>query len=292
MELKSQGIDDSVFDKSQDELSSLQKTYLLAAKAIRKIRKEGFVSSNYMSRAREGDAPHHYSLEDYYKTKKIIDEQSAKVLSQTGSLRNYFNITLMEARLAKVSHAGNCNEMASFLFLYLCERMDPNIPLEKVGIKGGDHALIVVGRDQNSLLENPATWGEAVIIDPWSYAFFSARNFFEREVAVVGHQYGQPKRRKFDPSTDTLILHTSRFMQSKELRASGIAQLESHTHLLKEMLDNFHQLKVVLDKKVQAGNICTYLTTHSCSNGEKSLLLKDLFCFSLLYDQMNYFTQS
>lgn len=74
------------------------------------------------------------------------------------------------ARLARNAGVGKCAEMAAISFIYL--RDNGKFPIDYVywgnsfGSMGG-HTFAILGRDTNSDIANPQTWGSAcVVVDP------------------------------------------------------------------------------------------------------------------------------
>lgn len=67
---------------------------------------------------------------------------------------------------------GNCQEQATLAFNYLNSKGVSS--LELCHFIGGDHAFVIIGREPNSDIRNPSTWGdEAVFCDPWAENFFA-----------------------------------------------------------------------------------------------------------------------
>lgn len=77
------------------------------------------------------------------------------------------------AQLARQKQCGNCGEMACLAFVTL---MDSKVaPLDILSLTHGDHAFVVIGRDANSDLNKPDTWGnQSVICDPWQHRAYPA----------------------------------------------------------------------------------------------------------------------
>lgn len=69
---------------------------------------------------------------------------------------------------------GTCREHAAIAFLYLHERHRLR-PLDYVVRTRGDHAFVVIGRDADGRIDDPATWGRyAAVCDPWDSAAYAA----------------------------------------------------------------------------------------------------------------------
>jgi hypothetical protein len=84
------------------------------------------------------------------------------------------------ARVASFHNRGNCFEKASVAAIQLADRgVKPVEIFGKVGAQdtGGvaDHAFVVIGRDPNSDINKPSTWGPtAVVVDPWRQQTYPA----------------------------------------------------------------------------------------------------------------------
>src|SRR5690606_37718964 len=69
-------------------------------------------------------------------------------------------------RIARGKGIGNCSEKAAWAAVAAAGR--GLHPVEFFALQKADHAFCVVGRDPESKLDDPRTWGrDAVIIDPW-----------------------------------------------------------------------------------------------------------------------------
>lgn len=67
----------------------------------------------------------------------------------------------------RIFKAGNCQEQATVAYKFLSNK--GIYPLEICRIEGGNHVFVIIGRNQNSNIKDPSTWGKnTVICDPWS----------------------------------------------------------------------------------------------------------------------------
>lgn len=104
------------------------------------------------------------------------------------------------ARLAREWELGNCSEKAVVAAIQCAGR--GLHPVEVYGLKTvdgkkGDHAFCVVGRDPNSRMDKPSTWGfDCVIIDPWCEEVYPASEIAYHLVYFKDREIGQP-----DPPT-------------------------------------------------------------------------------------------
>ena len=75
---------------------------------------------------------------------------------------------------------GNCWEY-TLLALYYVMVHYPDKLAEAYYIDGGEHAILVIGRQPDSDPSNPLTWGEdAVICDPWSNKTYRAQEYLSQ----------------------------------------------------------------------------------------------------------------
>lgn len=76
-------------------------------------------------------------------------------------------------RIARGKGIGNCSEKAAWAAVAAAGR--GLHPVEFFALQRADHAFCVVGRDPESRLDDPSTWGrDAVIIDPWLEEIYPA----------------------------------------------------------------------------------------------------------------------
>lgn len=69
---------------------------------------------------------------------------------------------------------GNCYELALMSLDFIINNY-PDVLAEIYHIRGGDHALLIIGRAANSNPTQPETWGQnAYICDPWSNKTYPA----------------------------------------------------------------------------------------------------------------------
>lgn len=77
---------------------------------------------------------------------------------------------------------GNCLEKSAIAIHYILSLQLENPPLiEWISSRIPDHVFAVIGRQENSDINNPTTWGEdAVVCDPWDQTFYPATQLCER----------------------------------------------------------------------------------------------------------------
>ncbi len=84
------------------------------------------------------------------------------------SMIDQIRIIANESRQKK---CGNCGEFSALAFIYL---YDGGVrPLDWMALAGGDHAFVVIGRE-NAVVNDYANWGsKSVVCDPWGRGFRS-----------------------------------------------------------------------------------------------------------------------
>lgn len=115
-----------------------------------------------------------YSDDCYKALSSAVDAQREAtrvegLLESLTSLTNNFVLDLYEREIenSKKTSLGNCQELAFLALDYFVENA-PDINVELVNIKNGDHVFLVVGRT-HGVLKNKSTWNAgAYICDPWS----------------------------------------------------------------------------------------------------------------------------
>jgi hypothetical protein len=68
---------------------------------------------------------------------------------------------------------GNCEELATLVLHYILLNA-PGVYAETYEIREGDHQFVVLNRDPYSKADDPSTWGNAIICDPWANEAYSA----------------------------------------------------------------------------------------------------------------------
>ncbi|MCL2161232.1 MAG: DUF4157 domain-containing protein [Betaproteobacteria bacterium] len=72
------------------------------------------------------------------------------------------------ARIATLNGCGNCAEQSFIALLYLADQGVRPVEVFAFKMDIPDHAYVVIGRQQNSEIDKPETWGDkAFICDPW-----------------------------------------------------------------------------------------------------------------------------
>ncbi len=114
------------------------------------------------------------------------DEERRRILENAQQLPSGAVRELLVARTATEAMrigAGNCAEQSSIATVFLRDRNRFPIDLAFWGNfagKYGGHAFVILGRQDNSAIEDPATWGEAcVICDPQKTGLVFAANMIE-----------------------------------------------------------------------------------------------------------------
>lgn len=76
---------------------------------------------------------------------------------------------------------GNCGEKAAATaYLLAKENAEEGIEdrIEIMNFANSDHAFVVVGRDPKSNVEDPYSWGPAVVVDSWAGTVYPADRFY------------------------------------------------------------------------------------------------------------------
>lgn len=97
------------------------------------------------------------------------------------------NLDHLENRhtLITVSRVGNCMEYSGFAFIEM-RRLNFGVRTEMISLQNGDHVFLLLDRNNNSDLNQIATWGnDAVICDPWSGAVYPAEAFLHQYADLV-----------------------------------------------------------------------------------------------------------
>lgn len=104
-----------------------------------------------------------HSLHD----KKLLTMMDQDKINLT--LDHYALLTYFESSVkGSIKYSlGNCDELA-FLALYYITENTTDVRAEKFFISGGQHTFLVINRKYGSDPNDPSTWGDAIICDPWS----------------------------------------------------------------------------------------------------------------------------
>ncbi|KTD39483.1 hypothetical protein Lmor_0134 [Legionella moravica] len=133
--------------------------------------------------------------------------------------------------LCKKFSLGNCYELAIMALDYVVHFL-PEIEAEVYCIVGGDHALLVLGKEKNSHPNKPETWGtNAYICDPWANEIYPAsqykarlKNFYRTKDSQSGTYINHVQN--FDPLRHSLS-------PMKDLNTQHLRQTQSEVHLKK-----------------------------------------------------------
>jgi len=137
---------------------------------------------------------------------------------------------------------GNCEEMAFQALDYILNNVHFNINAEVYWLGNGDHAFLVINRDQCSNPRDPKTWGAAAVFcDPWADKVFNAKEYllnvknFYRYGNINAINGFNPSKHFFEQK-DRFSVHYLRSKRSaSNLKASFF---EKSKHLI-NMLNHF-----------------------------------------------------
>lgn len=114
--------------------------------------------------------------------KRRIDDAIGKTRANggRGSIPLTDEMLARAAASAKRFAHGNCHEYSCVLAEHLVKQL-PEISVEIVMVKYGDHAFVVVGRDQQSDIATPETWGaNTIVCDAWVGDVYRANELDKR----------------------------------------------------------------------------------------------------------------
>ena len=144
---------------------------------------------------------------------KASDTRKEKVLAASASTRQHEfitqGITSEQIKLfkSKVLESGNCTEQARIAFDYIAKQ--GVFPLELFSMLYGDHAFVVVGRNQATDPLDPTTWNlDAVVCDPWAGEVYFTKDFFfglnhsAKQRKEIAQSVGFPRPLKYQLAKD------------------------------------------------------------------------------------------
>ncbi|KTD46204.1 hypothetical protein [Legionella quateirensis] len=135
--------------------------------------------------------------------------------------------------LCKKYSLGNCYELALMALDYVVH-FAPQVEAEVYTITGGDHALLVIGKEKNSHPNKPETWGNnAYICDPWANEIYPALHYKSRTKNFY---------RTVDSQSGTYINHIQNF---NPLRHSLSPMKDANTHHIRQTQSEDHLKKIV-----------------------------------------------
>ncbi len=265
----------------------------IASQALGSILQQVFHSANFPRRE-----DNLFDLDEAKKNHKIIDEQLNKyrqqveysfikecpTLSKIGSsnfLQNYFM-----AKQTRKTGLGNCGELSTMLFFYLCSLRIYNKKIEVFHFKKGtgDHVFTVIGRLDHSDENDPSTWGaDAVIVDAWTRLVFpavDARKYLKNYLGNLDDN-AQPCLESYDPKKHALLLVTANFYPLSYLTMYKILPDE----LQKDFVEEYHDFlqEQSLEKRLSKAKS---LLRHKCFE-EKHL--KDVPVLKEMWGQLRFF---
>jgi hypothetical protein len=124
---------------------------------------------------------------------------------------------------------GNCYEYA-LIALYYVLRKKSKINAEIFYLSGGDHVVLVIGRNPNSVPSKPETWGsDACMCDPWSNEVYPAVDYLKRtknfyQVTTADGAYTNHIE-DFNPTKHKFSLHSnlnSTYIRQHTVKANAL----------------------------------------------------------------------
>ncbi|PWY55452.1 hypothetical protein DGG96_11780 [Legionella qingyii] len=137
---------------------------------------------------------------------KDVREQSQKTVNSWLEFDYYIYEFYQSVECSKKYSIGNCNELSELALDYIAHYA-PHVNAEVFQLMGGNHVVLVVGRQKGSDPRKPETWGkDAYICDPWSDDVYPASEYLART-----KNYYQT----YDEVLDTYTNHVEDFNPSK-----------------------------------------------------------------------------
>jgi hypothetical protein len=155
---------------------------------------------------------------------------------------NELTLCRVMAKICEKYSFGNCTHISALAYDRLFEwNQDPNLKIDIMSIKKGDHVFVVIGRPIDSDASKPETWKRALGVDGWAGKVFEGEKL-EQELYdhVTRDPYtGKSIRQKFDPSYQTIELILTN-MYSVQEWDSLIEEKELIHFTIKTLLEKFH----------------------------------------------------
>jgi hypothetical protein len=193
----------------KDANHALRENLTVAKKIIQFVDKHVPFSENYLQRsaifAKPGDDPEDL-ISDHSDIKKNLDILWEKI-ETTQKIFDLQSDSNDEDRFLKLRYAvkqilryktGNCFELSQvgYYFAQKCGILNQT-SVEIAFIENGDHTILIIGRDQNSIISDFKNWGSAVICDLWSGSFYPASKLkkhltdYVKAIEIKRFQYTQ-----------------------------------------------------------------------------------------------------
>lgn len=265
----------------------------IASQALGSILQQVFHSSNFFRRE-----DNLFDLDEAKKNYKLIDDQLAKYRLKVKNsfvkdcpnlsklvFSNFLQKYFMAKQTRKIG-IGNCGELSTLLFYYLCSLRISNTKIEVFQFKEGtgDHVFTVIGRLEHSNENDPSGWGEdAVIVDAWTRLVFpavDARKYLKNYLGKLDDN-AQPCLESYDPKKHVLFPVTANFYPLSYLTMYKILPDE----LQKDFVEEYHDFlqEQSLEKRLSKAKS---LLRHKCFE-EKHL--KDVPVLKEIWGQLRFF---
>jgi hypothetical protein len=204
--------------------------------------------------------------------KRDLTEMRITNKLKTQNIDNADEIIFEQADNSAFCRVGNCGELADNAYKFLKHTLRQR-KVDRCFITSGDHAFIVIGRQDNSN-EDYRTWGQnAVVCDPWSNEIFpvseieyrlKCTSIFTREVTT------------FDPRTQTIIFTKQDRIKLPNLNdfENEIKDLEHHSKADGQQC-TLHLREVYAGKKEHLNVVKDMCTLHE-RESVFNRLLKDI----------------
>lgn len=154
-----------------DHDEQLENYLCVVVEAVNQTRKEISYSNTH---------PSFNGLDDNRKSDINDTMRKMRASAGHGSVPLTAEMITRAAVSAKQFSHGNCHEYSCVLAEHLMKQL-PELTVEIVKIKYGDHAFVVIGRDQDSDIASPETWGaNAIVCDAWTGDVYKASELHKR----------------------------------------------------------------------------------------------------------------
>ncbi|WP_419418573.1 hypothetical protein ACNVED_08380 [Legionella sp. D16C41] len=171
----------------------------------------------------------------------LFNENSKYSIEVNYVIAKFYNVI----KVCKKFSLGNCTELSFMALDYVIKYTPAHISAEIFKLEGGDHAFLVIGRQEGSAPNLPQTWGEqAYICDPLLNQVYPASQYLTKlkgffSLIEIGKNPVTFRNflEDFDPHTHTLVPY-------KYFNAHYIRTAQSNEHVQK--ITNFFKTKAQL----------------------------------------------
>lgn len=227
----------------------LARNLQMGCASVNRSRKPDFISGTHPF----------WNVETGEKKKEVDDKIKAMRNKTRGDLSNFsfaddqelFKFLQQRVKIYDEEGVSNCYELAEKVLFNLMVLMKGcTVQLEIVSLCKGDHVFNIIGRNPESLLEKPETWGpNAVIVDAWSGEVYPASRIQEKLMAFFNVTYDDKFKivKLCSPDDFPKILYNS---------FNIIYHYNPYHHIIK-------QIKIVELKAAECHSVCSGISRSS-----------------------------